>query len=168
MKKLFAILAICVAAVSINANANSCNLDPDQVQVLKTVYKVGKARGYGETLAAIALVESSAGRYLVNPRTGDYGVMQINLKTASARTAQHTSKKINSTNQRIIKDTLLKNIEFGATYAMLELDFWKKSHKGNVNKMMASYNGGYNYKAPAPQSYVKKINKARATVRNCI
>lgn len=161
-------ILICLSVLSLNSYASSCNLGEDQIEVLKAVYKIGKPRGYGETLAAIALVESGAGRYLVNPRTGDYGVMQINLKTASARTKQHTSKKINDTNKTIIKNTLLKNIHFGAAYAMLELDFWKKSHNGNMSKMVASYNGGYNYKAPAPQQYAKKISTARVVVRKCI
>ena len=166
MIKLFTILLISLSFST--ASASSCKLAEDQIEVLKAVYKIGKPRGYGETLAAIALVESGAGRYLVNPTTGDYGVMQINLKSASARTNQHTSKKINDSNRNIIKNTLLKNVQFGAAYAMMELDFWKKSHKGNMHKMVASYNGGYNYSKPVPQLYAKKISTARAVVRKCI
>lgn len=158
---LFFTLVIVGCTYSINAeayNPTACKIfDASQKKVLRDAFNAGKKRKYSWTLAAIVWQETSAGKTLINWNDPSFGAFQINIKTAAKR-----YKAVTTGDQLILAEELHNNINMGAMAAMDELDFWKGVHKGNWSKMVASYNGGYNWKGKHPQAYrnnlLKKVN----------
>ena len=163
MKKFVLVMAAAVATLSVSENLDAMEqvcfktFTTEQQVVMQDAYDYGKPRGYGWTMAAMAWQETSAGDQMINWSDPSFGIVQINIKTATKRYKLTTWKEQLAFVNRLVSDN-----EFTINAASDELDFWKGVHKGNMRKMWASYNGGYNYKAKAPQHYsdgiAKKIN----------
>ena len=60
-------------------------LTQDEIETLKEIKREGQEHGLSYSLMAIAIKESSLGKYLVNVDTKDYGLYQAHLKTVIDR-----------------------------------------------------------------------------------
>ena len=143
MKK---ILITLLASLSFTVQANQCDawLDTNQQHVVNRAYELGVKTDMGWSLAAIAFKESSAGKFLVNEVTKDYGVFGINIKTATRRT-QKLLGGVSLTQEQIdgLSRHLTVDFNDGAMFAILELKFWIKVHGDDWKKVWSGYNGGY-------------------------
>ena len=123
--------------------------------------KLKKIRTYGDkydlsfSLMAIAVKESSIGRYKINVDSYDYGLYQANINTVVRR---HKMKN-NSLNRNKLAMLLVNDFDFATSNAIAELVYWKKVHKGNWNKVWSSYNAGFNYDSTRGKKYSKDIAK---------
>ena len=115
------------------------SLNDSQVQVLLKSYERGVQDDLGYTLAAIAWRESSAGKYRINPKTGDFGSYGINYKTVQRISKVSYYQSINLVEEIIFDD------DKGAQYALTTLK-WNLNHfKGNWRKALMMYNRGHNW-----------------------
>lgn len=145
---------------SIAANAHedpTKDLTDEQKYVLVRAYEIGNERGYGLTLAAIALKESRAGKYLVNNRSKDYGVFQNNIKSTTRRIEMLTGHKMDWKTVQALKTELVSSLETSANYAMMELEYWDRVHKGNWRRVVESYNAGYGRNPVYVEAIAKNI-----------
>lgn len=102
---------------------------------------------------AIAIKESSVGRYLVNVDTKDFGLYQANIKTVINRhNAKDTSWNRNKYAMKLISD-----FNFATKNAIEELSYWQKVHKNDWSKVWSSYNGGWKYNSKTARKYSKDI-----------
>ncbi|APC44495.1 hypothetical protein [Pseudoalteromonas phage PH357] len=113
------------------------NLSDNQRKIAEWLYKRGESHDLQLTLPAISWVESSLGRYRLNIRSGDVGLMQTNYKTA-----QNTLGVTNYFKQTELHQRLIYDDELNVTIALSVLEHFKKVHKGNWKKMVMSYNIG--------------------------
>lgn len=168
-KLILGVLFITGSLVSSVSSAEECIFNEDQIQVLKYSYERGKEHGYEWTLAAISWQESGAGQKLKNPTSDSYGPYGNLLRTVEKRLKMEDSieglSKIPLNREQTI--FLLKNDwEFSSHFAIVELQNWEKVHKGNKQKAIASYFGGYTPSTKAAQNYLKKLNKKIAYLKN--
>jgi len=114
------------------------NLSPIQLNLVKKVYLRFNKVNLGITGVAILIQESQAGKYLFNPVSKDYGIMMVNLETYMSL------KKIKPKYYTKIEiaSILMKNDNINIEASIENMLFWKKYHRGNWIKMLASYNGG--------------------------
>ena len=160
-------MAAAVATLSVSENLDAMEqvcfktFTTEQQVVLQDAYDYGKPRGYGWSMAAMAWKETSAGTHRINWNDPSFGIIQINMNTAIKRYKLTTWKK-----QLEFANKLATNNKFAINVASDELDFWKGVHKGDMRKMWASYNGGYNYKSKAPQSYSNDVAKKIAFLKS--
>jgi len=134
-------------------------LNNQQIQCFKYSYKVGSKYQLGWTLAGIAYVESSLGKYNINlsdPSGSAYHILVTSVlhRLNIPNTSWNRSRML----ERLIKD---KN--FASKQAISELLYWKSfwiqrgySGKWLWVKMVGSYNGGYYSNI----EYVRKVSKA--------
>lgn len=115
----------------------------------------------GLTLAAIALTESSAGLQRVNHKSKDYGLYQLNIKTA---------KSIMGIENKYLGYLLAMKLTFddelNAEYALHVLRHFNKVHKGDWSKMIQSYNAGNRHWRGV--GYLKKVKANIKIIRECI
>lgn len=116
------------------------NLNKDQLKTLYKTFYYGKQHDLHWTLTAIAWKESNFGKYLINPRSKDYGVFQINLKTYKRRYASEIAT--NNLSDDTIKSYLVRYYDLNAIAAIDELLFWQSVHGKQWTKIWASYNDG--------------------------
>ncbi|QIW90147.1 hypothetical protein OLCHANIL_00050 [Vibrio phage V05] len=154
MKKLMTLL---LAVCAFNASAsNVCHvkfngqeLSEKQWHNVRAVFINGWYNDLSWSLAAIAIVESSAGEQMINNRTKDYGLMQNNIKTATARLkrwekAGRDFGPYDLNNPEDVKTILLTDRTVSVQLAIEELEYWKKIRgKNNWREIYASYNGGF-------------------------
>lgn len=167
--KFIAIIGVVVALVFSNGAAASKEIkikqcskfSESQIEVMRNAWFAGADRGYGWTLAAIAWKESSAGNNLVNWRGPAFGVFHNLLKTVAKRNGV-TSER----DQLRLADRLVEDFDFAAESAMDELDYWKKVHTGNWERIVASYYAGYNWKYSGGQAYKDDVVKKIRFLRN--
>lgn len=113
-------------------------LTTEQKQNCANAYKVGKPYSLGTTMAAIAYVESSCGMYKVGP-TNDYGIMQINIKTALSRLKLEDTPA----NRKEASKHLIKNDKLSFNLAIRELVYWKITRNRTLwIDYVSSYNQG--------------------------
>ncbi|MDK1290160.1 hypothetical protein [Pseudoalteromonas umbrosa] len=118
-------------------------LDASQLHTLLNAFHLGLDHGYGYSLAAIAWKESLAGKVKVNYSDPSFGVFHAHL-TYAARREGVTS----NFNKNILAQRLMDDIQFAASHAIMELDYWKSVHgDNNWRKIWASYNAGHNWEA---------------------
>ena len=126
----------------------------EQKDNCKLAYDIAKPFDLGNTLAGIAYVESKCGLYKVNPLSGDYGLTQINLKTALNR----LKLKNNFHNRNSLPTMLVTNDILAIELAILELIYWRDtSERTNWRHYVSSYNQGNVIKS---QAYVDKVAEA--------
>ena len=102
---------------------------------------------------AIAIKESSLGKYLVNVDSMDYGLYQANIRTVIQRhNAKDTSWNRNKYAMKLISD-----FSFATKNAIAELTYWKKIHNNDWKKVWSSYNGGWKYNSKKAIQYSRDI-----------
>ncbi|MBU3015249.1 lytic transglycosylase domain-containing protein [Poseidonibacter lekithochrous] len=135
------------------SNFNATKLTKEEIKTLKEIKKQGEKYGLSYSLMAIAVKESSIGKYLVNVDSKDYGLYQANIKTVLSRQkAKNTSWNRNKYAMRLISD-----FKFATKNAIAELNYWKKVHKNDWKKVWSSYNGGWKYNSKKARNYSREI-----------
>lgn len=133
-------------------------LTSEQKKNCTKAYKAGKPYSLGTTMAAIAYVESSCGIYKIGP-TNDYGIMQINIKTALSRLKLEDTPA----NRKEASKHLIKNDKLSFNLAIRELVYWKITRNRTLwIDYVSSYNQGNvidNY------DYAGKVMKAVKILR---
>ena len=140
--------------------ATALQLSPMQVDVVNESYYHGSEYNLGYSLAAISIVESSAGKNKFNPNSLDFGVHQINLKTAMKR-----EKVENFWGFISLVTKLYLDDKYNASMAIKELRFCQGQYGSEYRKIWASYNAGYNI--PAGMTYSNKIANNIKTLKKC-
>lgn len=129
------------------------NLTPNEIETLKEIKRQGQQHGLSYSLMAIAIKESSLGKYLVNVDTKDYGLYQAHLKTVIDR----QNVKDTSWNRNKFAMKLISDFKFATKNAIEELAYWQKIHKNDWTKVWSSYNGGWKYNSKAAKEYSQEI-----------
>ena len=129
------------------------NLTQDEIETLKEIKLEGQKHGLSYSLMAIAIKESSLGKYLVNVDTKDYGLYQANIKTVISR----ENAPDTSWNRNVLAMKLISDFQFATKNAIEELSYWQKVHNNNWSKVWSSYNGGWRYNSDAAKQYSKDI-----------
>ena len=91
-------------------------------------------------MMAIAWKESLGGLYTVNLQDPSCGIFHNNINTVLKR---HPEIRDTGFNRNVLCSKLQEDIRFALEETKKELDFWKKYHKSNWNKVWSSYNGGF-------------------------
>lgn len=119
------------------------NLSDEQILVLANSLWHGKDHDLSIWLAATAWKESNFGKYKVNATDGKYG------SYGSHMILLDTAFKVSGINPKkdkfkvwMLKNSLLNLETVSIFYAVNELEYWLKRHKGNFDKAVASYNAG--------------------------
>lgn len=125
-------------------------------------YYAGEEHDYGLTLAAIIIRESQGGLYRVNPESKDYGLTQINIKTAIARLGYEDTPFMRS----VAASKIVFDDDLAIALAIEELLYWDKRRLGNWSHVVASYNSGVNM-TKGLRDYYPKIAKLINELRGC-
>lgn len=141
-----------------------------QKHTLHKMYQMGEADNLGYTLAALALVESSAGKFRLNVRTNDLGVLQIN-----ATTAQNTLKIEGHYNQLALHQELVYNDRLSAEIALATLHHFRAGRDMNRkvwSEMIKSYNEGYKWRRDKlsrkkAEKYLTKVSQSVKLIKHC-
>jgi hypothetical protein len=147
--------------------ADSCsryeNLSPIQKGRLEFSYYQGLEYDLGYTLSSVALIESNAGKWRINPYSKDFGLFQVNIKT-SVNVMGVTShyKKLELAEKLIYNDIL------NAYIALDVLTYFKNYHKGNWKKMVMSYNNGFNIDTIKAKDYLDKVSIGVKMLQQCM
>jgi len=164
MKTFIFLLAVIFPLVSFSS-VDLCrefnSLDSTQHYVLRKAYDYGTNHDLGYTMASIAMVESNAGKYLVNASTQDFGVFHINLKYAALRDEVYTEFGRN-----VLAQELIFNIDLNARHALDTLLYFQDYHKGDWRKTVASYNAGFDHHKG--RGYMLKVVKWIKVLQVCI
>jgi hypothetical protein len=130
-----------------------------QWNVLQEAYDTGAEHNLGHTMAAIAWSESRAGKYIVNTKSNDFGVMQNNIKTAAKRRGadQYYQK------QALITE-LVTNTQLSMDLALEELLYWDK-HTTSWAHTVSAYNNGWAYEHG--KDYLSEIRKSTRLMIDC-
>ncbi len=135
------------------SNFNANRLSAKDISTLKEIKKEGKKYGLSYSLMAIAIKESSIGKFLVNVDSKDYGLYQANIRSVISRhKAKNTSWNRNKYAMRLVTD-----FQFATKNAIAELNYWKKVHKNDWKKVWGSYNGGWKYNSKRARKYSQEI-----------
>lgn len=149
MKKIFFVLILSFSSLF----SNSLNLTVNDIVILKKLKSLTDDKMMKYSLMAIAIKESSLGKYIINSKSEDYGLFQANIKTVLKR----QKVKDNSYNRSIYAQKLINDVGFATANAIIELNYWKKVHKENWFKTWASYNTGWNYNSETGIEYSTKV-----------
>lgn len=133
----------------------SSDLTRDDIKLLKQIKLHGEQYDLAYSLMAIAIKESSLGRYKVNVDSYDYGLYQANINTVIKR---HQVKN-SSFNRNKMAMMLINDFKFATSNAIAELVYWKSVHGNNWAKIWASYNAGFNYDSSRAVRYSTQIEK---------
>lgn len=134
-------------------NFKPSELSEKEIEILKIIKEQGKKHGLSYSLMAIAIKESSLGKYLINVNSKDFGLYQANIKTVINR---HKLKDT-SWNRNKMAMKLISDFEFATQNAIAELEYWKKVHNNNWRRVWGSYNGGWKYNSKRAQKYSREI-----------
>lgn len=164
MSKLLWMLA-CILCFGVQAS--SCDkynsLSPLQKGRLEFSYHQGKPYNLGYTLASIALVESSAGRYRVNMDSRDLGLYQIHTSTAV-----NTLGITNHYKRLELYEKLIYQDPLNAYIALEVLQYFKAYHKGDWRKMVKSYNSGFKINTQKAHNYLDKVVVGVKLLEKCM
>ena len=149
MKKIFFVLILSFSFLF----SNSLKLTVNDIVILKKLKSLTDDKMMKYSLMAIAIKESSLGKYIINSKSEDYGLFQANIKTVLSR----QKIKDNSYNRSIYAQKLINDVGFATANAIIELNYWKKVHKENWFKTWASYNTGWNYNSETGIEYSTKV-----------
>ena len=149
MKKIIVILLLSLSYVF----PNSLNLTQNDIVILTRLRFAYHRHLMKYSLMAIAIKESSLGKYVINSKSEDYGLFQANIKTVLSR----QKVKDNSYNRSIYAQKLINDVGFATANAIIELKYWRKVHKDNWFKTWTSYNTGWNYNSNTGIKYATKV-----------
>lgn len=153
---------------------NSCGvidaLNTIQRYNLSFAYSQGAPHDLGYTLAAIALVESQAGKWRLNIRSNDLGLFQIN-----ARTAQNTLGITHPYRQLELHQQLVYDDRLGAEIAISTLKHFQRNRvmtNAVWTEMIKSYNQGYKWRRDRgslklAKGYAKKVGESVKVLKEC-
>lgn len=149
MKKICIILLLSFSFLF----SNSLNLTKNDIIILKKIKSLTDDKMMKYTLMALAIKESSLGKYIINSKSEDYGLFQANIKTVLKR----QKVKDNSYNRSIYAQKLINDVGFATANAIIELTYWRKVHKNNWSRIWSSYNTGWNYNSKRGVDYATKV-----------
>lgn len=139
------------------------NLSPLQKGRLLFSYHQGQSTNLGYTLAAIALIESSAGLYRLNIYSRDLGLYQVNIKTASkVLGVTNYYKKLELAEKLIYRDIL------NAYVAIDVLRYFIDYHNQDWRKTIQSYNEGFNINTEKSLLYLDKVSGGVRLLQQCM
>lgn len=175
MKK--ALLMFCMLLVSFNVYAYYCTsleergLSQYQINTMYDSVQYGKERGWGYTLAVITFRESSAGnpKFMRNPNDPSAGYHGVLL----SHVVKHFEMADTPTNNKMAEDMLINSHGASAWFAMNVLDYWSNYHKGNWEKTIRSYNGGFYWLGNRPEvvgrtkGYYEDVSEMMKYVKKC-
>jgi hypothetical protein len=154
MRALVIVLAVLITNIyAVNFKAHY--VTNNDLTLLKQIKEYGNEYNLSYSLMAIAVKESSIGRFKINVDSFDYGLYQANINTVVRR----QNVKNSAFNRNKLAMLLINDFDFATSNAIAELVFWKKVHKGNWSKIWGSYNAGWNYDSTRGQKYSKDIVK---------
>lgn len=163
--KISTLLAVTLLLSPVTYAEDACKtfrqLNNDQLHNIRLSINRGANDDLGLTLAAIAMTESTLGKYRVNTRTKDFGLYQINLKTAKSIIGIE-----NEYLGYLLAMKLTFDDELNAKYALNVLRHFHKVHKGNWSKVIMAYNAGNNYKNG--ERYLTKVKSNLKMIRQCM
>lgn len=159
------IVATMLVFLSFQTSASQCPVltaekyTDKQINTIHQAYQAGKVKGMSYSLAAIAMRESSGGKYMINLQDPSAGVFHITINNALS----YLKWKDNNFNRNRAAQLLIEDFTMSAEFAMINLQFWKDLHGDNWRKIWASYNAGYNWKNGVDYSndISKKIQKIK-------
>lgn len=162
-KKVILIVLLFITSIYAS-NFDAKRLSAKDISTLKEIKKYGKKHGLSYSLMAIAIKESSIGKFLVNVDSKDYGLYQANIRTVVSRhKVKNTPWNRNRYAMRLVTD-----FQFATKNAIAELTYWKKVHKNDWRKVWGSYNGGWKYNSKRARKYsqdiasiIKKLKKVK-------
>lgn len=130
----------------------------DQKENLEYAYNFGKHYGMENTLRAIVMVESSAGKNLMSANGQDCGIAQINITSWKARYDEAIGDR--EISDEAICSALIKDRDLSLLAAVEEIKFWRIVHGTEEwRKIWGSYNAGYNYNSLSGRKYGEKVAK---------
>ena len=115
------------------------NFNQQQLQVLIQSYEFGKTFGFEWLLPAIAWQESCAGIYQINFQDPSAGVFHALIPSVIK---QYSTLRDTQLNRNRIGQFLIQNFDFAKKVARNEILFWNKKYKGDLEKIIKSYNKG--------------------------
>lgn len=141
----------------------------DQVKVLQDSYTFGQPYGNGHVLATLALQESSAGLFIVNTRTSDFGIYQGNVKTICAQ----ANVELHSLSCGYEVAKVILEPEYAAKHALKTLDWWSKYYRKRKTKnayemTIRSYNTGFSPNSQNGDIFWDNYKKNSRMVKQCI
>jgi hypothetical protein len=171
MKKLFIWLIMLLPLPILAAKCKDIDsLSLIQKHNLHFAYTYGEKLDLGYTLAAIALVESSAGKYRLNVRTNDLGLFQINATTAENTLKLEKYYDKLELHQRLVYDDIL-----GAEIAIATLEHFRRDRvmtSSVWSEMIKSYNTGSQWRRDKvmkkkADGYLQKVSNTVKLLRKC-
>lgn len=168
--KIFYVLAfILTAAFVTSTHAATCerydSLSEKQKHVIQRAYLYGAPDNLGYTLAAIALQESNAGQWRVNFRSNDYGMMQINVKTAV-----DTMGVTNHYRQMELIERIIHDDSLSLTIALSVLDHFRQGRimTNDVwREMVMRYNVGWQSTNGRGEKYLQSVSNYVNMLQRC-
>jgi len=170
--KTFLAVTLCNPTASL-ANASCASVEAlnlIQRHNLSFAYSQGSPHDLGYTLAAIALVESQAGKWRLNVRTNDLGLFQINAKTA-----QDTLKVTHPYRQLELHQQLVYDDRLGAEIAIKTLKHFQRNREMTARvwrEMIKGYNEGNRWKRDKvslkkAQRYADRVSESVRVLKRC-
>lgn len=148
------------------ANHNGCEIQHqmtnEQWYNVSKGYYAAEPHNYGLTLAAIIIRESQGGLYRVNPESKDYGLTQINIKTAIVRMGYKDTPFMRS----VAASKIVFDDDLAIALAIEELLYWHNRRNGNWKHVVSSYNSG-NDMTKGLRHYYPKIAKTVEKIKPC-
>lgn len=171
IKYLIIIAALCMLVMSFKPKAvMRCDewdaLTASQKDRVEFSYRKGQPHDLGFTLAAIALNESSAGKYRVVFRTRDFGLYHLNAKTV-----EDMHPDLGYYKMIALQQDLIYNDDKAADLAIKVLQHFQGSFD-SWKKVVKSYNRGYRWlkepeQALIAEAYYSKIASTVRMLRTC-
>lgn len=163
------ILLLPLPALSLNCDKVR-QLSMVQKHNLSKSYSYGQPYELGYTLAAIALVESQAGKWRLNIKTGDVGLYQINYITA-----QNTLGVDRYYDQLALHERLVYDDVLGAEIAIATLEHFRANRVMTSvvwQEMIKSYNTGSQWKrnkqmGKRAEKYLTKVSTSVRLLKQC-
>lgn len=156
--------------VTFTALGNECPAITDSHKtVLKRSYELGEPYGLGVTLAALAWKESTAGDYVINAVTRDFGVYQGNVKTICVQAGVWGQNF--RCNQEV--QSVVENIDNAARHAVETLTYYSSYHANHLpdsmvyEYMIRSYNRGWSFDDQAGDKYWKEYRAIFHQIKTC-
>lgn len=171
MLKVFVWLIMLLPLPALSLNCDTIiQLNMIQKHNLSKSYSYGQPYELGYTLAAIALVESQAGKWRLNIKTGDVGLYQVNYITA-----QNTLGVDRHYDQLALHQELIYNDRLSAEIAIATLHHFR-ANRAMTNKvwseMVMSYNTGSQWRRDKAMKkraevYLKKVTESVNILKWC-
>jgi len=166
---IWLILLLPLPALSLNCDTIK-QLSMIQKHNLSKSYSYGQQYELGYTLAAIALVESQAGKWRLNIKTGDVGLYQINYITA-----QNTLGVDKYYEQLAIHERLVYDDVMGAEIAIATLKHFRRNRVMTNpvwSEMIKSYNTGSQWRRDKAMKkraevYLQKVTESVKILKRC-